>query len=164
METVFRLHHSKLNWAYYSPEKYQNKNQEGLKSVFPGTSFCLPFATQTTYLSTQDHFPGFEYITKRTIISKYYLDKHKLLIPSTPNHRLQNTFMCELQSLYHVWLFATPWTIARQAPPSMGFSRQEYCSRLPFPSPGDLPNPGIETTFPAQQVDSLPLSHRTTKQ
>ena len=44
----------------------------------------------------------------------------------------------------HVQLFATPWTIARQTPLSMGFSSQEYWSRLPFPSPGDIPNPGIE--------------------
>ena len=41
-------------------------------------------------------------------------------------------------------LFATPWTVTYQAPLSMGFYRQEYCSRLPFPSPGDLPNPGME--------------------
>ena len=44
----------------------------------------------------------------------------------------------------HVQLFATPWTVAHQASLSMGFSRQEYWSGLPFPSPGDLPNPGIE--------------------
>ena len=44
---------------------------------------------------------------------------------------------------------ATPWTVARQAPLSMGFSRQEYWSGLPFPSPGDLPDPGIEPGFPA---------------
>ena len=43
---------------------------------------------------------------------------------------------------------ATPWTVARQAPLSMGFSRQEYWSGLPFPSPGDLPNPGIEPREP----------------
>ena len=46
--------------------------------------------------------------------------------------------------LNRVRLFATPWTVAYQAFPSMGFSRQEYYSGLPFPSPGDLPNPGIE--------------------
>ena len=51
---------------------------------------------------------------------------------------------------------ATPWTEARQAPLSMGFSRQEYCSGLPLPSPGDLPDPGIETASPALQADSLP--------
>ena len=61
----------------------------------------------------------------------------------------------ELKSLSRVRLFATPWTIAHQAPPSMGFSRQEYWSGLPFPSPGDLPNPGIEPRSPALQADAL---------
>ena len=51
--------------------------------------------------------------------------------------------------LSHVWLFATPWTVAYQAPPSVGFSRQEYWSGLPFPSPGDIPDPGIEPGSPA---------------
>jgi len=56
--------------------------------------------------------------------------------------------------------FATPWTVARQAPLSMGFPRQEYWSGLPFPSPGDPPDPGIEFASPALQVDSLPLSQK----
>ena len=51
---------------------------------------------------------------------------------------------------------ATPWTVACQALLSMGFSRQEYWSGLPFPSPGDLPDPGIEPGSPALQADSLP--------
>ena len=50
----------------------------------------------------------------------------------------------------------TPCTVARQAPPSMGFSRQEYRSGLPFPSPGDLSDPGIEPRSPALQLDSEP--------
>ena len=50
---------------------------------------------------------------------------------------------------------ATPWTVAYQAPPSMGFSRQEYWSGLPCPSPGDLPNPGIKPGSPAFQADAL---------
>ena len=54
-----------------------------------------------------------------------------------------------------VRLFATPWTVAYQAPPSMGFSRQEYWSGLPFPSPGDLPDPGIKPGSPALQADAL---------
>ena len=54
-----------------------------------------------------------------------------------------------------VQLFATPWTVAHQAPPSMGFSRQEYWSGLPFPSPGDLPDPGIEPGSPASKADAL---------
>ena len=52
--------------------------------------------------------------------------------------------------------FATPWTVAFQAPLSMGFFRQQYWSGLPFPSPGDLPNPGIKPRFPALEADSLP--------
>ena len=53
--------------------------------------------------------------------------------------------------------FVTPWTVAS---PPMGFHRQEYWSGLPFPSLGDLPDPGIEPTSPALQADSLPLSHQ----
>ena len=60
-----------------------------------------------------------------------------------------------MKSLSHVRLFATPWTVVYQAPPSMGFSRQEYWSRLPFPSPGDLPDPGIEPGSSAFQADAL---------
>ena len=54
----------------------------------------------------------------------------------------------KVKSLSHVRLFATPWTVACQASPSMGFSRQEYWIGLPFPSPGDLPDPGIEPGSP----------------
>ena len=64
------------------------------------------------------------------------------------------TCMCVLVS--HVQLFVTPWTIACQGPLSMGFSRQEYWSRLPFPSPGNVPKPGIEPRSPALRADSLP--------
>ena len=56
----------------------------------------------------------------------------------------------------HVWLFGTPWTVARLAPLPMGFSRQEYWSGLPFPPPGDLLNPEIRPKSPALQADSLP--------
>ena len=62
----------------------------------------------------------------------------------------------EVKSLSHVWLFVIPWTVAYQAPPSLGFSRQEYWSGLPFPSPGDLPNPGIKPGSPVLQADALP--------
>ena len=55
----------------------------------------------------------------------------------------------KVKSLSRVRLFVTPWTVAYQAPPSLGLSRQEYWSGLPFPSPGDIPNPGIEPGSPA---------------
>ena len=64
--------------------------------------------------------------------------------------------------LSHVRLFATTWTIGRQAPLSIGFPRQQYWSGFPFPSLGDLPNPGIKPeslVSPAIQADSLPLRH-----
>ena len=62
----------------------------------------------------------------------------------------------KVKSLSCVRLLATPWTVARQAPLSMGFSRQGYWSGLPITSPGDLPDPGIETGSPALRVVSLP--------
>ena len=62
----------------------------------------------------------------------------------------------KVKSLTCVRLFAIPWTVAHQAPPSMRFSRQEYWSGLLFPSPGDLPDPGIDPRSPTLQADSLP--------
>ena len=62
----------------------------------------------------------------------------------------------KVKLLSRVRLFVTPWTVAYQAPPSMKFSMQEYWSGLPFPSPGDLPDPGIEPRSPALQTDALP--------
>ena len=59
----------------------------------------------------------------------------------------------KVKSLSRIQLFATPWTVTHQAPPSMGFSRQEYWNGLPFPSPGDLPDPGIEPRSPTLQAD-----------
>ena len=61
----------------------------------------------------------------------------------------------QVKLLSCVRLFVTPWTVAHQDPPFMEFSRQEYWSGLPFPSPGDLPNPGIEHGSPALQADAL---------
>ena len=68
--------------------------------------------------------------------------------------------MCMRSCFSHVQLFETLWAVASQAPLSTGFSRKEYWSGLPFPPPGDIPDPGIEPTFPALQEDSLPLSTR----
>ena len=61
----------------------------------------------------------------------------------------------KVKSLSHVRLFAIPWTVAYKAPLSMEFSRQEYWSGLPLPSPGDLPEPGIEPGSPSLQADAL---------
>jgi len=61
----------------------------------------------------------------------------------------------KVKSLSRVWLFATPWTVAYEVPPFTEFSRQEYWSGLPFPSPGDLPDPGIELGSPALQTGAF---------
>ena len=69
--------------------------------------------------------------------------------------KLGHGAFCKVKSLSRVQLFVTPWTVAQQAPPSMGFSRQEYWSGLPFLSLGDLPDPGIKPRSPALQADAL---------
>ena len=66
------------------------------------------------------------------------------------------TLKLKVKSLSPVRLFVTLWTVAHQAPLSMGFSRQEYWNGLPFSPPGDLSDPGIELRSPALQADSLP--------
>ena len=80
---------------------------------------------------------------------------HSLLThPDSIYYRIYHA--CVLSRFSRVQLFATLQTVAHQAPLSVGFSRQEYWSGLPFPSPGDPPNPGIEPKSPALQADSLP--------
>ena len=76
------------------------------------------------------------------------------------NSVLHSSLVSLCQLLSQVRLFATPWTIAHQAPLSMEFSRQEYLSGLPCPSPGDLPYPGIEPRSPTLHSDSLPSEPR----
>ena len=70
-------------------------------------------------------------------------------------HTFELWCVCVCQSLSCVWLFTTPWTVVRQAPLSMEFSRQQYWSGLLFPAPGDLPDPVIKPRSPALQADSL---------
>ena len=74
-----------------------------------------------------------------------------------PLYSVPLTWVCVCMCvLSHVQLFEIPWTVACQAPLSVGFPRQGYWSQLPFPSPGSLPDPGIEPRSSALQVDSLP--------
>ena len=74
-----------------------------------------------------------------------------------PHPLLSNTFVCwaGLSCFSRVWFIVTLWTVARQAPLSMGFSRQGYWSGWPCPPPGDFPNLGIEAGSPALRADSL---------
>ena len=78
-------------------------------------------------------------------------------------HSIRATYACiHFVAVCRVWLFATPWTVSRHAPLSTGFLSQEYWSGLSFPSPRDIPNPGIGPASPASpafQADSLPLNY-----
>ena len=87
----------------------------------------------------------------------WVLPLHHLQVSHSPQRFLH---ACVLS---RVRLFATPWTVAHQAPLSMGFIRHEYWSRLPFPSPGDLSDPEIKPGSSALQANSLPLSHLPSK-
>ena len=103
---------------------------------------------------------SFFFIQNKQCISKNLLRTLTFIFNHVTEPILLYDPVCNLKvkvkSLSRVGLFATPWTIAYQAPPSMGFSRQECWSGLPFPSPGDLPDLGIEPRSPAQQADALP--------
>ena len=107
----------------------------------------------TTFNSHQEHCPHLVFDADHTNVQSDYIPlTHCWLSPlSSVPRLLLRVLSCaseKVKSLSHVRLFATPWTVAHQAPPSMGFSRQEYWSGLPFPSPGDLPDPGIESRSP----------------
>ena len=104
------------------------------------------------------HFTSWHFrllILSLTKCSPMYLVLHS---KNTPRPILIHAFVLSCFSC--VWLFVTQWTLARQAPLSTGFSRQEYWSGLPCPPPGDLPNPGIESRSPALQGSLYCLSHQ----
>ena len=84
---------------------------------------------------------------------------HVLMSECAHPLRMNSTLATVVWSLSHVWLFATPWTVARQAPLSMGFPRQENWSGLPFPFPGESSQARIEPTSPGWQADCLLLSY-----
>ena len=103
--------------------------------------------------SRQECWCGFAISFSKIVIMLYQKTSTTLRFIWCGKHLLPH----QVKSLSRVRLFATPWTVAHQAPPSMGFSRQEYWSGLQFPSPGDLPNPGIEPRSPILEADAFNL-------
>jgi len=93
----------------------------------------------------------FEIKRKQNIIDYFNLSQHQYEKKCGPKLLRPNLLILFIvvQLLSHIWLFATPWTMACQDPLSMGFPRQEYWSGLLFPPPGDFPDPGIKHTSPA---------------
>ena len=93
---------------------------------------------------------------KRKLLGQDFLKETLSDYISGQKSATSKILLYELKSLSRVRLFVTPWTVAHQAPPSMEFSSQEYWSGFPFPSPGDLPDPGIEPGSPTLQAEALP--------
>ena len=109
--------------------------------------------------SRQEYWSGFPVLLQGIFLTRgsklHLLHWQPSSLPLAPPGKPIHSPSEWVKSLSHVRLFATPWTVAYQASPSMGFSRQEYWSGLPFPSL-DLPNPGIEPGSPALQADASP--------
>ena len=140
----------------------------------------------TMYMLTKNLFreKNWDSITKHRRVSEYSLLKvsllcqsssfeahEQLLSPCCPVFSLYSHFLSGLATLtsvvvyllsqvHHVWLFGTPWPVAHQAPLFMEFPKQEYWHGLSFPSPGDLPDPGMEPTSSALQVNSSLLKYQ----
>jgi len=122
------------------------------------SSFSVIHNSSYSFLPYQ-HFmaKNFKYIEKQKILHRTPIHVHLYaainILPYLLYHisiyfSSESDFSC-------VRLFVIPWIVAYHAPPSMGFSRQEYWSGLPFPSPGDLPNPRIELGWPSLEADTL---------
>ena len=162
-----------------SPKSSCNK-RKNYKGIF---YFMIP--THINYISTDLELPlvWFTYLSERPGSGSkqlYLAAKEKLLKSNSGRPQASHLTFPGLRSTSVKWgsewdntvrlpalktgvkwlspvrLFATPWTVAYHAPPSMGFSRQEYWSGLPFPSPEDLPDPGFEPGSPSLWAHALP--------
>ena len=161
-----------VDWAL--PLKYKGVADELLTQVSRSSenSYCelvhrLPVTLSSEGIALRQSVIGVSHFLPQTSVSYFLEDFYKSKLFPHPREcsrrckwREPGRSLCfdnfyQLKSLSRVQLFATPWTVAYQAPLSMGFSRQECWSGLPFPSPGDLSNPGIEPTSPSLQADAL---------
>ena len=141
------LSYSNLRYSFTSPIKFLQKMNSLLCALI-----------KVIIGSFQDQMPRISAHIKRKSTIIFYPGTWTT-INSTTGQEISNFITTkhrsEVKLLSRVRLFVTPWTVAYQAPPFMGFSRQEYWSGLPFPSPGDLHDPGIEPGSPAFQADAL---------
>ena len=134
-------------------------------SLFCSTDLCICFCASTMlfdYCSFAVYSEVWGVITPTLFFFSRWLQQFGVFCSYiwifTYSGSVKNVMGVLIDVISHVWLIATLWTVAHQAPLSMGFSRQEYWSGLSCPSPGNLPNPGIDPGSPALQADSLPLN------
>ena len=129
-------------------------------SIFPWSRNWMRFFTLASWELVENELPYvlYENVWTHTHIHKYthITLKRPWIYTHTMKFKWFTVERKKVKSLSCVQLFATPWTVAHQASPSLEFSRHEYWSRLPFPSPGDLPDLGIEPRSSALQADTLP--------
>ena len=135
-------------WPSYSTPFIVSKRNE--EYVYPKTCTWVHMSVYRSYMHNIKSKTKLK-LTKMSV-SKWI--NKCVLIYSTKYNEILIVWL-----LSHVHLFVTLWTIALEAPLSMGFYWQEHWSGLPCPPPGDFLHPGIETASPAWQADSLPLSH-----
>ena len=107
-------------------------------------------------ISYKDHIISGTLQSTRYLLQNITILNNKTLEKYFVFHTYKMQEKVKVKSLSRVQLFTTPWTVVYQASQFMGFSRQEYWSGLPLPSPGDLPDPGIEPWSPTLQADTLP--------
>ena len=110
----------------------------------------------TYHVNLRDKFQTPQRVWPCILLSEGRMNKYDRMFAFNHRFRARKQKKVKVKLLSHVQLFATLWTVAYQAPPSMEFCRQEYWSGLPFPSPGDLPDPGTKPGSPALQANSLP--------
>ena len=138
--------------AVSQPDSYATWKPWELRSTKSQAWLCLPSLTTRftlKWLPSMGYKTTLEAASSQS--SRWGLGEKHSLPPSACICK------CVLSCFSHVWLFATLWTVASQAPLSMGFSRQGYWSGLPCPSPGDFPSPGIEPHLMSPVLHSLPL-------
>ena len=136
--------HSKQT-AYKLIFKFAPVHSQGKLNCLPKPGWRMTYQSSNTDAVRRDSPESQKFKQLSFILRKH--DGEQLEICT--NHPRLSLLKVKVKSLRRVRLFATSWTVAHQTPPSMGFSRQEYWNGLPFPSPGNLPDPGIEPRSPA---------------
>ena len=147
-------------WPYFCENKYMHictLKKEYIQNYIKLETNSILSESYTTKTKFKNLLPTLQNPEQR-LLNK--MDDHCVSLgPLKETNSLKGKWS-EVKSLSRVRLFMTPWTVAYQASQTMGFSRQEYWSGLPFPSPGDLPDPGIEPGSPAFWQTLYPLSHQ----
>ena len=152
-----------IHTSHYLQKLIQNRSDIYIKLYNSTNSLGPEVRQRLKYDNKKVGFIKEKLINKTTSKLKCSAFQKTLLRERENSYRLGKDICRRVCVLSHVQLFATPWTVAQKAPLSMGFSRQEYWSGFPFPTPEDLPNPGIEPVSPVSpalhwQADSLPLA------